>query len=129
MQKHYVVFYSPGSLFSETSSYDIDSWDVEKAIELSKDVKERYGAIPYGFRFVTRSREHNELDAKETAHSSMYYLGGIVRTRDEVLAGTDPAEAILRSNVRINDIERIIVNTNSYKFTTELYDDDVVLDV
>lgn len=130
MQKHYVVFYSPGTLVSETTSYEIDSWDVDKAVAKSKDVKERYNARPYGFRFVTRSRSDDELDSKETASSNMYYLGGTVRTREEVLAGTDPRESILRSNIRDNkDVTKILVNTNSYKFTTGLYDGDVVLDV
>lgn len=130
MQKHYVVFYSPGTLFSETSSYEIDSWDVDKAVEMSKNVSERYNARPYGFKFVTRSRSDNELDSKQAASSNMYYLGGTVRTREEVLAGTDPKESILRSNVKYDtDVIKILVNTNSYMFTTGLYEGDVVLDV
>lgn len=130
MQKHYVVFYSPGTLVSETTSYEIDSWDVDKAVAKSKDVKERYNARPYGFRFVTRSRSDDELDSKQTASSNMYYLGGTVRTREEVLAGTDPRESILRSNIMNNEeFIGVIVNTNSFMFTGGLYKDDVVLEV
>lgn len=129
MQKHFVTFLSPGTFVSEQSTLPIDSWNVDDAVKMAADVCERYGARPYGFRFSTRARADDELDSKEVDTSGIYYLGGTVRTQAEVLAGTDPAEHILRSNVRNNDMKRIIVNTNSWRFTAELRDNDTVLDV
>lgn len=128
VQKHFVEFCSPGTLISETTAKEIDSWDVDKAVAMSRDIAERHNARPYGFRFMTRSRGPNDLDSKVTARSHFYWLGGTIRTAGEILSGTDPHEDVLRSNVRINNFKRIIVNTNSWKFTAPLGDDDVVLD-
>jgi hypothetical protein len=129
MKKHFVEFYSPGTFVSEVSGRPINSWNVDKAVEMAMAIKERYGARPYGFRFTTRERGENDLDSHESAKSNLYYLGGRVETREEVEARNDPKEEILRSNMRINDISRIIINDNSWRFTAELNDDDVILDV
>lgn len=127
MEKHFVTFFSPGTFVSETSTSEIESWNLDTAIKLSNNIKERYGAKPYGFRFTTRARGERDLDSKITATSRMYYLGGTVYTLDEVLARNDPDEDILRSNMQNNNIKRVIVNTNSWKVTMPLEDDDIVL--
>lgn len=95
---------------------------------LAHGIHERHGATPYGFRFVTRTRSDDDLDSKVTARSNLYYLGGRIETLAEVEARNDPREAILRSNMRGNRIDRIIVNDNSWRFTGPLEDGDVVLD-
>ena len=97
MTQHCVEFYSPGTFVSETTKKPVNAWDVGRAVEMSRDISERYGSKPYGFRFSTRSRS------------------------------TDPAECILRANVECNGIKRIVVNDNSWRFTAALADDDVVL--
>lgn len=63
MEKHFVKFYSAGSFVAEETVKEIDSWDVNKAIEMSKDITERYGAKPYGFRFITKGRTDADLDS------------------------------------------------------------------
>jgi hypothetical protein len=128
MEQHFVTFYSPGTFCSEETTQPIDSWDVDKACEMAHDVVERHAARPYAFAFSTRGRGPNDLDSKETARSATYYLGGSVRTAAEVLAGTDPKEDILRSNVRCNGYKRIITNNNSWQFVGAIMDNDVVLD-
>ena len=128
MKKHFVKFYSPGTFVSETSNIEIDSWDVEKAKELARTVKERHGATPYGFRFVTRERGPDDLDSKLSEQSHMYYLGGTVRHLDFILVENRPDEQILISNMKNNGWDRVIVNTNSYKITQPLEKDDVVLE-
>lgn len=127
MSQHYVTFYSPGTLFSEESRCPIDNWDVDAAVEMARTVKERYGAVPYGFRFTTRSRGPADLDAKQTARSPFYWLGGTVRTLAEVEAENNPKEKILIGNMRRNNYGRVIVNTNSWLFTAPLGDEDVIL--
>jgi len=52
-EKHYVTFHSPGTLFNESSTKEIDTWDIKRAVEMSKDITERYGAKPFGFTFST----------------------------------------------------------------------------
>lgn len=128
MKKDFVVFYSPGSFVSETTEKEIDSWDVEKAKEMARSIKERHGATPYGFRFITRSRNDDELDSKVTQKSNMYYLGGKIRHLDFILLENNPDERILISNMKMNGWDRVIENCNSYKITQPLEKDDVVLD-
>lgn len=125
----YVVFCSPGSFVHETSTKEIDSWDVRKAIELSKEINERYNSKPFGFYFRTRGRHDHEMDSKVIDESKMYYLGGLAESYEEVCARNDPKEEILRSNMRNNDWSHIIVNTNSWKITQPLRKGDVVLNV
>ena len=128
MEKHYVEFYSPGTFFPESTAIEISSWDVHQAVELSKGIKERHDATPFGFRFSTRRREDNELDSKQVSQSAMYYLGGKIETLEEIESRNDPEERILLANMRMNDWNKVIVNTNSYKITRPLLKGDVVLD-
>lgn len=128
MIAHFVHFLSPGTFVSEESINPIDKWDVEVAKVMARSIHERHGATPYGFYFTTRTRGPDDLDSKQSARSATYYLGGTVETYDQVVARNDPKEEILRSNMRVNGYDRIIVNTNSWKFTGALKPDDVVLE-
>lgn len=128
MQKHFVAFFSPGTFVSETTEKPIDSWNVEKAMEMAHGIVERYSATPYGFHFTTRSRGPDDLDSKETARSPFYHLGGRIETLAEVEARNDPKESILRSNMRGNGYDKIVVNDNSWRSTRPLGKTDVMLD-
>lgn len=125
---HFVEFYSPGTFVAETSAKPIDSWDVEVAMKMARDIKERHAAVPYGFRFTTRTRKDDELDSKQTAQSPTYFLGGKVETLAEVKARATDKEQILVSNMECNHYDRIITNNNSWRWTQPLKADDVVLD-
>jgi hypothetical protein len=128
LRKHYVTFLSPGTFVSESTTKGIAVCDPDLAKTMAMDIKERYGATPYGFYFTTRERGPDDFDSKEVGRSpGIYYLGGTIRTAEEVLAGDDPSESILRSNVRLNGFKRILTNDNSWRFTTALKDEDVVL--
>jgi hypothetical protein len=128
IQKHFVTFYSPGTFTAETSAREISGWDIDEAILMARRIKERHGATPYGFRFSTRGRTAQELDSHELSKSCMYYLGGKVETREEVEARNDPKEDILRSNMKCNGWNRILVNNNSWKWTHPLQDGDIILE-
>ncbi len=128
MEKHFVTFYSPGTFISEQSSKPIDSWNPNAAVDMARGIKERHGALPYGFQFSTRARGPDDLDSKETERSCFYWLGGKVETLEEVEARNDPKEQVLRSNMRGNGYKRVITNTNSWRFTGPLGDSDIVLD-
>lgn len=128
MQKHFVTFYSPGTFVAEHSTKDIDSWDVEAAKRMAVSISERYGAKPYGFRFSTRVRGPDDLDSTVTSTSPMYYLPHCkVETLEEIEARNDPKESILRSNMRGNGYDRVVVTTEGWKWTQPLTANDVVL--
>lgn len=127
LEKHFVEFYSPGTFVSEQTRKPIEKWDVDEAVSMSKEIKERYNAIPYGFRFITRGRSGDELDSKEVDSSAMYYLGGKVETYEEI--SKKEGDSILANNMKYNDWEKVITNTNSWKITQPLHKDDVVLEV
>ena len=86
VKAHFVTFFSPGTFVAEQSIMSIDKWDIEKAKKMAHGIKERHGAVPYGFQFTTRSRRARELDSKVIATSPLYYLGGKVETLAEVKA-------------------------------------------
>ncbi len=124
---HFVTFYSPGTFLSEETTKPIDSWNVEAAKEMARDVVERCGATPYCFVFTTRRRESDKLDSREVARSSRYFLGGKVMTVSDVEREM-PDERILLSNMRCNRIERVVVNDNSWRSVQPLGEGDTVID-
>lgn len=129
MFKHFVTFFSPGSFVPEQNQQEIASWDISEAVKIAGGINQRYGARPYAFRFHTMERGDKDFEPKRVNVSNLYYLGGRIETLAEVEARNDPKEEILRSNMRINKIARVITNDNSWRFTGEFSDGDVLLDV
>ena len=136
-KKHFVVFQSPGSLFSEETSRRMESWDIPEAVKLSKTISERYGAKPYGFRFETRvvadpipDGEGGTLtvNSKTLETSGIYYLGGELYTYDQVWAKEKDKKSILLSNMLCNRWGVIVENRNSYLTTREFNKEDFVVD-
>jgi exonuclease I len=84
MKKNFVRFLSPSTFCHEETTKPIESWDVGRAIEMASKIKERHGATPFAFQFVTRGRKKNELDSRVTATSGRYYLGGKVLTLEQI---------------------------------------------
>ena len=124
MEKHFVVFFSPGTFVAEMTEKEIDSWSVDKAVAMSTKITERYGAKPYGFHFITKSRKDYELDSKVTKTSGMYYINCKVQT----IKDFDPvADRILIDNMRRNKWDRVVTSTKGYRWTQPLRDGDVVL--
>jgi hypothetical protein len=128
MKKHFVVFFSPGTFVAEQTQKEIDSWDVEKAKKMARTIKERYGAIPYGFQFITRERKDTDLDSKESKRSGMYFLGGVIWTLASLKARNDPKDRVLILNMETNHWNKVVVNNNSYTWAQILKGEDVVLE-
>ncbi len=128
MEKHFVTFYSLGTLVAEITEKPIESWDVEEAKRMATEIKERHGAVPYAFWFSTRSRKDDELDSKVSKEGPLYYLGGKVETLEQVKARATPADSILIANMEGNGYDRIITNNNSWRWTQPLKPTDIVLD-
>ena len=129
MEKHFVTFCSPGTFVAEQSTKEIPSWDIGTAIDIARTITERYEALPYGFYFTTRSRGKDDFDSKQSKKSPMHWLGGEVQTLKQLEDRNDPSEDILRSNMRCNGWDKIIVNTNSYQWSQPLEKDDIILDL
>ena len=127
MKKHFVLFFSPGTFVAEQTEMKIDSWDTDAAVEMARGIKERHGATPYGFRFITRERGPKDLDSRIAQRSGMYYLGGDVLTLEDLEKRNNPQDKILIENMRCNGWARVIENRNSWKWTATLEDEDVVL--
>jgi hypothetical protein len=129
MVKHFVTFQSPGSFTAEQSTKEIKSWNVPTAVRMSRKIKERHGALPYGFYFHTEEQKDGEWGVKTTKTSGTYFLGGKVKTVADVKAENDPKNEILIRNMEYNGYDRIVVNDNSWRWTQPLKKGDVVLDM
>lgn len=136
VEKHYAVFFSPGTFVSETNEKPVKSWDTEAVTPLWQGIEQRHGAKPYGFRFETRLEAEAipdgrggtlRVEPKTTASSGMHYIGGDLQTYADIVKANLPGEEILRSNMRCNEIPVILVNTNSYKFTAAFGEEDCVV--
>ena len=137
--KHYVTFYSPGTMFDESTSYEIDAWEPKAAMALleAKPIEERYGAKPYCFVFDTRIVSEDipdgrggklRVEPKTVETSGRYYINGRVRSVDDVERDADPKESILRSNMQCNDWAYICETRNSYRHTGTYSDRDCIVD-
>ncbi len=127
MKAHFVTFFSPGTFVAETDIQEIDSWDVGEASRRAKKIKQRHGAIPYAFRFSTRTRGPDDLDSKVSKQSHYYFINCKVETLEEVEERNDPKERILRSNMRNNGYDRIAVTIKGWKWTQPMNERDVCL--
>lgn len=134
-KKHYVTFYSPGTLFSEQSSQEIAEWSPPLACKLSQEITERHGAKPYGFRFETRlvsdpvdDGEGGKLNvaSKEVASSGIHFITGELKRYDDI--PNVPEFRMLRSNMRCNGYWVIVENTNSFKSTLPFEADAILVD-
>lgn len=127
MKKHFVTFLSPGTFVAEQNVEEVESWDVDSAKRRAEVITQRYSATPYGFYFTTMERGEEDWMPKQTAKSPMYYVNCRVETLQEIEARDDPKESILRSNMRVNGWDRIVVTTKGWKWTQPLEASDVVL--
>lgn len=137
MRKHFVTFYSPGTMFAESDVVAIGTWLPVEAARMAKDITQRHGAKPYGFRFstciVARPVPDGEgglleVEPKEVARSGMFFLTGTVRIVKDIEAKADPAERILLSNMKGNGWAACVQNDNSYRSTQPFTKEDVVVD-
>lgn len=135
-EKHFVIYYSPGTFVDEITSRPIERWDPMLAVEMSERIVERYGAKPYGFRFETRlcaadvDDGHGgrlEVSPRRIAHSGIHFLGGRIETLSDIAARAKTEDAILVSNMIGNGYWLVCTTTNSYRKTSPFAVDDVVV--
>jgi hypothetical protein len=127
VEAHFVTFFSPGTFVAEQTTKEIPSWDVDLAVAMAGDIRERHNARAYGFQFTTRARKADELDSSEIDRSPMYYLGGKVETLDEIKDRDLESERILRSNMECNNWDRVWTSTEGWRWTQPLRPNDIVI--
>ena len=127
MKKDFVTFYSPGTFVAEMTTRQVPSWNIPKALKLMEDVKERHGAVPYGFRFTTKKRGLRDFEPKEIARSGMYYVNCRVQTLSELEKRCEPSESTLLENMRRNGWDTIVTSKTGWAWSQPLRKDDVVL--
>jgi len=111
-------FLSPGTLFSEQRRIEIESRDLVKLAAYAKaGVVERHGAKPYGFRFE---------DGNGKALTGVHWLTGRVVRYDDV--PDDKEHQLMRSNMCDPECCVVVENTNSYRFTGEFGEEDILID-
>lgn len=129
VKEHFVTFQTPaGASMKIEITIPIKSWCVDTACAIARGMEERdvLDYWPYGFVFSTRERGPNELDSREAGRSGVYYLGGEILTIEdfEDFKGKTPSEITLLGNMRLNMIEHVIINENSWRRVVEPYYDD-----
>lgn len=136
-REEFVVFESPGTLFSESTSRPIARRDPALALRMSSEIVERHGARPYAFRFETRITADPvpdgeggtlRVEPRTVDQSGRYFIGGRVESFSEVEARCDPAEDILRGNMRGNGMWFVWRSTSGHRSTMEFGERDVTVD-
>lgn len=94
-RRHLVTFLSPGTLFAETTTKEVSSWDPVEAMRVGEGIVERHGAKPYGFYFSTDivappvpDGEGGTLNVqpREVDKSGTFFIGGELLSYDDVEA-------------------------------------------
>jgi len=117
-----VTYYSPGTLFSENSSFKFPNFNLADFASKAKEIKERHGAAPYGF--VWEKCELPDVlpevnGFKVTVHhkvlekSGMNYITGDLVFASDLTARED---SIMKSNLESNSEGIGIINKNSWKY-------------
>jgi len=126
VKKRFVTFFSPGTFVAESTTKDVASWNVAKALKMMGEIEERYGAKPYCFQFYTMRRGLRDFKPKEVDRSPMYYVNCKVQTLKDI-ESEGPESATLAQNMRSNNWKRVITTTEGYKWTQPFRDGDIVL--
>lgn len=99
LTKNFVQFFRPGFMFSEEETVPIKSWDINEALKI---IKNKNMKNIYGFRFLTRGREDDELDSRIIKRSGIYYLKGHVQSLKDIEDEHNPENRILIDNMKCN---------------------------
>lgn len=127
MKKHFVTFYSPGTMVAESTVKEISSWDIGMAVAMSKDIEERHGARPYGFFFTTKKRGFRDFTPREVARSGMYYVNCKVETLEELEARGDKKESILLQNMKTNGWDKMVSTKSGWAWSHPFHEGDTLL--
>ena len=100
MTKHYIEYFFPGIIISETRAEEIKSRNVK--------IKPPKGA--YAYRFFDREEVENygeKLTGNPKNQSGTFYLGGTVKSCEDIQR--EMPGSILASNMKCNKIAHVVV--------------------
>ena len=109
-----------GFMFSESSEFQMD--DTSDIHKVAAEVRRRYGCRAYGFR-----RCYYLHGRQDFVDKGWVFLGGTVRTANEVMIANDPSEHTLRINIKCNDMKAVIYLASGQVFVFNP-DKDILLD-
>lgn len=129
-----VEFLSPGTFFSESSCQEFAKLDYKAICDAAKTIKERYGAMPYGFKWtkyevpidipkIEGYKVMIDPNVLDKSPGTIFITGEVIFSNN--LNGPD--DKILKSNLESNNGGVGIINTNSYKFHAGFNEDDIVI--
>lgn len=126
VKQDFVTFLLPATLVPEKATMLIGSWDPYRALEMAGEAA--YGNIkPYAFYFSTKTRGPEDLDSTITEESHHYFIGGAVRTLEEL--ERDPEKnQILIANMRSFSANRVINTDGLHPVIRLMKPQDIVLD-
>jgi len=128
-----VIYYSPGTFCSEENYVSVERFNLPEIVEKAKRIIQRHGATPYGFMLTKHITGEDvlvdghmlKLQSKETFRSGMFYITGKVMKLQDI---PDTEENhTLRFNMKISDVQAVVENNNSYRFTGEFTKRDFVV--
>lgn len=129
-QYYLVTYYSPGTFFSEVSSYKFDEFSLKQFVQKSKQITERYNAKPYGFSVEKYEVIVDLPDGFECKPKLLEKAGGTYYINGKAVFSKDldkQKEDIFISNLERNSQGVGIVSTNSYRFNSFFYEWDFVI--
>ena len=123
LTKNFVQFFRPGFMFSEEETVPIKSWDVNEALKIIKDKNMKN---IYGFRFLTRGREDDELDSQIIKQSGMYFFFFLVQSLKDIEDERNLENRTLIGNMKCNGWTHAIrIGNMAYPFE----EGDKILDI
>ena len=102
MMKQIIQVVLHGILVSDSAEFKLR--DKASLDEIASEVEKRFGDHAFCFRRFGK----NAIGRRYAKDRGYVYMRGKVQTRDEILAGTDPRDDVLRTNVRFNDFQAVI---------------------
>lgn len=134
-ERWFAIFYSPGTFVSETSERPLETNSAAEAFRVAQTIKERHGAIPFGFDIVKRlvtvaTKDVPSVALKELECSGRHYIDGRILTLEDVKREM-PGESILIGNMEGNGIDRVVtgpVRGKGWRWTHQFKAGDKLLD-
>lgn len=111
----YARYHYPEQKFANIK---FNSTDVELAATLAHDLINEKG-VPIAFQFF----EYHDFDGYDHGfdQSTIYVLGGEIHTYEMLLLRDDPKEKMVRERMRLEKIDRLIVNKHNDNRPVKIY--------
>lgn len=105
---------------------DLSAFDIGEAIEIAESSMDEWGDQPFAFQFVNRYLKENGRYSHQ--FSPTYYLGGRVRTIQEIQSADKPDERELLRKMALCRCDKVITTVTPCPVTLPFARDGVVLE-